>query len=112
MTSDLHCHAAQDQRPQQHHDGEIKAGQRDGQRYREGDEQDATEGHQPHLVPTPVRTETGDHQASLGIVARDQVVNDASADVPAVEHGEDREHEAQDGEPGLKHGGPHSRQSQ
>jgi len=49
------------------------------------------------------RADGAHHQASFGRCARDQERHHAAADVPPVHHRVDREHQAEDGEPGLNH---------
>jgi hypothetical protein len=62
-----------------------------GKRQDEG----AAGGDEPDLVPAPERTDGGDHLSPLSIGLRHDQVQHPRADVPAIEHDEQGQHEAE-----------------
>ena len=106
VAADLERHAAQDERPEHQPEREVEARERGGHDCREGEQERAAERHQPHLVPAPERSDRGDDLAPLGGCSAPRSVQHARADVPAVEHHEHDQREAEKPEPQFNHGLP------
>src|SRR5262249_43172604 len=93
----------QNQAPQDEKERQVIAGQGGCQKFGEYGEYDAAETDQPHFVPGPERTNGSDDLAALGRRSRHQPVEHSSAEVAAIQHHIDDEHEASDCKPGGNH---------
>ena len=106
VAADLDGHAAKDERPEHEPEREVEPGERGRHDSGEGEQERAAERQEPHLVPAPERSERGDDFAALeGGLRRDRVQS-TRADVPAVEHGKQRQREAEKPEPQFSHAPP------
>ena len=87
LGTELHRHGAGDQRRQQQHESGVEAREDGGIGLWEGGEEGAAEGHQPHLVAVPDGTDGVDGDAPLLVGPRHERVQDADAEIEAVEDG-------------------------
>ena len=98
LAAELDRDGAADQRREQQHEGQVEGAERGGVGDGEGGEQRAAEGHEPDLVAVPQRADGVHHDAAL-LVAADEQVQHADAEVEAVEDGVAGEQHAQKEEP-------------
>ena len=94
----LDGHGAEDERHQQQHERQVKAGENRGIDIREGGEERAAARHEPDLVAVPDRADGVEEDAPLLVLAGEQVER-ADPQVEAVEHGVAGEEHAQQHEP-------------
>ena len=108
VAADLDGDAAQDERPQHQPQRQVEPGERDGHDAGEGEQERAPEGQQPDFVPAPERTDGGDDFTALGEGPAGDQMQGAGADVPAVEHDEHGQQQAEQSEPQFNHARPPS----
>src|SRR6185295_1833684 len=95
--------AAHDEQPQHNHQGQIETAERGRVKGREGKVESAAAGQQPDFVAVPDRTNASEHDLPVGFAARQQRMQDADAQVEAVEHDIGGQHDGDDPEPDKSH---------
>src|SRR5713101_543024 len=108
MTSEFEGNSAENQQPENHHQRQIEAAEACGIKRGEREVERATRGNQPHFVATPHGANRTDQHAALCVAACDPEMQDAGADVEAVEHDVACEHESHQAEPDASHRVPSS----
>jgi hypothetical protein len=77
--------AAQDEQPEHDHERQIEAAEGRGVEQREGEEEGASGGEQPDFVAVPDGADGADGLCALVFGAGDEEIEDADAEVEAVE---------------------------
>ena len=103
LVPELEAEPAADQQPEHDDQPEVEAAERAGVRLRERHEQHAAAGEQPDLVAVPDRPDRRRRLLALLLVARQEEVQRADAEVEAVEDDVHRDHHCQEAEPGGLH---------
>ena len=98
VASELDGHPSEDQQPENDDERQVHPAHRRGVRAREREQQHPAGGHEPDLVAVPHRQDRGERAAALLFAPRDDAMDEADAEVEAVEHGPRREHHADDRE--------------
>jgi hypothetical protein len=88
----------EDQGEEQEHEGDVEPAEHGRIRVGERGEEGAAEGHEPDLVAVPERTDRVHHQATV-FIGPGERVEDADAEVEAVEHGVPDQQDAEQPEP-------------
>ena len=91
-------HGAEDQRHEQQHEGQVKAGKHRGIDHGERGEERAAARDKPHLVAVPHRADGVEHHPAL-LIGLGEKVQRAHAEVEAIEDGVAGEQDAHQGEP-------------
>src|SRR5579864_856026 len=84
---------AQDEEPQNDHQGKIKPAEAGGVQSRERKIKRAARGEQPDFVGVPHRPDCAGDEPALGFAARDERVDDSRAEIESVEDDVDRQHQ-------------------
>src|ERR1019366_882035 len=99
LVAELDRDAAQDEEPEHDYERQIKSLEPRGIHRGKGEKQKAAAGHQPDLVRVPYGADGGQHRAAFGVGARDEEMDDAGAEIEAVEHGVPGDHYRHQAEP-------------
>src|SRR5580700_2370991 len=103
VSTNFNRNAAQNQTPQDEHQGEIVAGKSRRHQAREYRNQGATEADQPHFVPRPQRPDRGNHLPSLIGRSCHKSLQHSGAKIPPIQHHIEDKHETDDGVPCRNH---------
>ena len=103
VAADFQRDSAQYQAPQNEKQRQVIAGKGGCQQLGEYREHRAAETDQPHFVPGPERTDRGDDLSALLWRLSHEPVKHSSAEVAAIQHQVDDEHEAGNAIPGRDH---------
>ena len=85
VIAQLKRHAAQDEQPENDHEGEIEAREGRGVEQRKGEVERAAAGEQPDFVAVPDGADGGQRGAAIGLGADEKQVQHAYAEIEAVE---------------------------
>src|SRR6202049_4337597 len=91
--------AAQDEQPENHHQGQIESAEARGVENGESEEERAAGGDEPDFVAVPDRRDRADYGATFGVGMRNAHMNDADSEIEAVEQHVNGEHEGNKAKP-------------
>src|SRR5581483_469087 len=103
VQAELDSDGPQYQKPEHHHQRQVKSTEAGGIELWEGEVKRAARREQPDLVAIPHRTDGPQNGSPLTIVSRGHRVDDAGSEIESVEHHVGGEHHRNDDEPKCFH---------
>ena len=104
MAAQLNADAAQNQQPEDDHEGKIEAAESRGIKKRKGEEQCASGGEQPDFIAVPYRANGAQRLLAFRLSFCDEEIEDTDAEVIAVKNHVGRQHRSHDPKPQCSHG--------
>src|SRR5207237_4355327 len=103
MRTKLYSNGAQHEQPEDHHQRQIEAAETGGIKLRESKVESASGGNQPDFVAIPNRSDGAKDHGTFGVTLGGNQIDNAGAQVKAVEHDIGGNHQGYNHEPERFH---------